>query len=444
MKTMNNIHPLRTAPPRADRKHPERDTATRWRAVPADSVSKQGSMILVPRHFMLGVDGKPLQGGDIGPLVASLSARIGLLEKQVQLLRRGEGAPLEPDRPMTPVSKEQSMAHIAVSVPGNEAEVLNTLDVTPAAKAETVLLLPAPSKLSVVPDLQTPAANEEIVIAPNVTLLPAAKPSVVEVVDDYTDWLSKQFGWAPTEMFVILDREFQRRNKSALKIHKMTYNDIRLKRAIAKRGMVVPGMHAFFMAEGNGYVEWEASRTGMPTQLSVRAFLQKYERDAYRAYKRGMAFTPEAYKVRQQRVNARRKQDILGRLDGAKFGYAVKFAMVDAKAHDPVVKRTSADQIKGFGLMFHDMADRVRRAVGMGIRSDHNADLIREQASDEGAHYQAFKEFFTERITPSDGGPDIPHPSDHWTQEAIALTHDLAQLPMRELVRRYQHHGISH
>ena len=53
--------PLRTPPPRANRKHPERDTAVRWRGVPAEAVVKgEGGLLLVPRHFMYDSDGKQL------------------------------------------------------------------------------------------------------------------------------------------------------------------------------------------------------------------------------------------------------------------------------------------------------------------------------------------------------------------------------------------------
>ena len=436
MRVNNSVTPLRTPPPKANRMHPEKDTALRWRGVPASSVvDGGGGLLLVPRHFMYDNTGKQLDSS----LVASLLARMSLLEKQVQDLR--SGAPVEKsDRPMTPAkAKEQSKAHIAVSVPGNEAEVLTISDVTPVAKAETVLLLPAPSKMTLVPPLQTVAANEEIVIAPNVALLPAAKAEVAE--DVYTTWLSKQFGWTEEEMFHILDGVYQKRNESALKVHGMTYNDIRLKRAIAKHHMVVLGLDAYCASEDTKYIEWLAqSHQAKPTQLSVRAFLQKYLKQEHRAYRRGMAFTPEAFRVREARRNTVRKHDILSRLEGAKFGQAVKFATVDALAHDPVVPRTSAAQLSALGMAVRDTADRLRRAVGWAI-PDRGAE-VRARAEEEGTVYQAFKGWFSERVTPSDGGPDLPNPAN--LVIADLLKNELDQVPIRELVRRYRQAGISH
>jgi hypothetical protein len=135
-----------------------------------------------------------------------------------------------------------------------------------------------------------------------------------------------------------------------------------------------------------------------------------------------------------------RKHDILSRLEGAKFGQAVKFATVDALAHDPVVPRTSAAQLSALGMAVRDTADRLRRAVGWAI-PDRGAE-VRARAEEEGTVYQAFKGWFSERVTPSDGGPDLPNPAN--LVIADLLKNELDQVPIRELVRRYRQAGISH
>jgi hypothetical protein len=344
---------------------------------------------------------------------------------------------------MTPVPKELvSEARTAVSVPGNEAERLTPPDVSP--KRETVLLLPAPS--NVVPLNQVrmpvqPAANDEAPV--EVVSHPPPLPTDDEGIT--TAWLESQFGFSPMEQFRVLDREFHRRNKSALKTHGMTYTEIRIKRKLATRNMevrdgrMVHRSDVYFPSEDSKYKEWSATAGAAgPTRLSLLAFLAKQGRDQHRAYKRGMAFTPEAYRKRTMRAEARRKMDIIGRLDGAKFMHGVRFAMVDSLAYE-VNNRTSASQLKAAGLWFRDVTDRVRRVIGVDVPDRGKA--VRERAEREGSVLQGIKDWFTERKTPSDGGPPIPHPADFLISQVLPGPDEV---PVRELIRGYQRAGIGH
>lgn len=425
MVVKKTTDPKVTSVRRANRQHPERDTADRWRGVPASAVRDGGGgLILVPSIFMTDpVTGERLSTG----LAATLMARIDRLERDMSVLL-GRAAPIEkPDRPMTPAPKEQSTASLAISVPGNEAEVLLPPALEPLVKIAG--LLPAPSKMLnlVKMPLQT-AANEDVL-----PLTETPLPVVLQVKDEMSmEWLFKQFHFSDMDTFRILDREFQKRNKASLATHKMSYDDIRLSRLIKKKGQTVLGLDLYFPSSDTRYMEWLAKHPS-PT-VSELADRLNWERICKRLVK---AYSPEAIKKRNQRAAEVRKPEIKARLLLLRVAESTRFRQVDALAHDPVVARTSANQLKAWGLAFRDTADRLRRAVGMAI-----PDRAAKARGNEGWFFDD-TEWLALRAAfpPSVDGPCLPNPANDIIEQALSASSD--QVPMRELVRRYQQAGIG-
>ena len=73
---------LMTSHPRAS-KHVDRDTAVRWRAVPADKCQLVGDYVHVPRQFMLMSEGEGQQ------LLLALQSRVETLERIISDLGHG-------------------------------------------------------------------------------------------------------------------------------------------------------------------------------------------------------------------------------------------------------------------------------------------------------------------------------------------------------------------
>ena len=434
VKPDSNVHQIRR---QANRKNPERDTADRYRAVPSAFVSKgRGGDLLIPSWVF-----NKVADPQLGILIASMLDRIATLERG-DAVAKGYAAPIEVNRPMTSPSKEQSVAHIAVSIPGNEAEQLTLPDVAPVIQPETVLLLPAPSKEDVIPlnlvrmPLQK-AANDEV--APPVTPLPT---------EDMTDrefgkWLFDQFHFAEVESFRILDREFQARNKACLKTHGKTYDEVRIERKIKHLGLekdalgnIVHRSDVLLPFESK-YMDWIKT---LPQLMEARVLRVAAEEKARKeaavaaelARRAAMAITPQAIQKRKERAESRRASDIKARLPGVQFGQSVKFASVDQLAHDPVVQRSSATELRAYGLMFRDGVDWLRSKVGMdipdrgaGVRGNVGWFL-------DDIHWLALSKVFP---------VDLPNPANELIAEVMQSSESVSQA---ELVRRYQRAGISH
>lgn len=133
---------------------------------------------------------------------------------------------------VTKEAAERAKQVIPVSQSGNEAEVL---DLAPG-----VQLLPAPpANVVSIDTAKLPAANDPVQPPLGVRDESGQDEVVKEATAPSKDSSGfKLNGWSADEAQQILDKEFKRRNKQCYQIHGMSYDDIRIKRALYQANAV--------------------------------------------------------------------------------------------------------------------------------------------------------------------------------------------------------------
>lgn len=374
--------------PRASKQF-DRDNARRYRAVPTDVIIHKSKQVAwIPRTFMLS----EMESTEV---LLALQSRVEKLEGILRDLGHGiaSSAQVLPMRRKAS-GTEQSAATV---VSGNEAEELPMHGPAeqPAPSAT------AASKPADVVQLPEKAANDDEVEMPPVVEEQTKGASVPSNLSAYT---RDVLGWTELEAGVILKTEYDIRDDHCKRKHNgVNYNDLRLLRWYAKDGRDPEGQCK--KAELSNFAKfWNktADIPRVPDGMNVKCLMMRG--DNKYAYMRGMAETPKAYRKREQRRRLHLKVAIKERQGSATFQRELRFAEVNALAHEPTPRSDWRSKARAMGMRWGDRWDKVRGWFGQPPR---------------------------DRKTQSQ-------------RELIAECSVDRESTTAELVRRYQRQGISH
>lgn len=382
--------------PRAS-KHIDRDTAVRWRAVPADKCQLVGDQIYVPRQFML------MSENEQQALLFGLQSRVEKLEGILGSLGHGV-APSATVLPMRSNVERTEQSRVE-SVPGNEAEELypQPTEPDPAPSSVPSATLAEASKPSGrVVQLPDKAANDEVI---------EAKPHLVTGESTTLDTSLvrmdlKPFGFTVDEASAILKAEHGIRDAHCIRTHNgVSFIDLRLLRAFAKDGTVTDRYHK---SEYSKYAQFWA-RTAEVTRVPDYDNLElqhKYATNDNMWYDwvQCKKTAPKADRKREKRRVLRLKLDMRARRSSAHFEKCVKYAIMGTEAHEPSIPFSWKAARRAMSTRYADRWDVIRGWFGRPPRD--RSRKAREQ------------------IAEYDASQDV-------------------NVPMNELVRRYQRQGIS-
>jgi hypothetical protein len=290
-------------------------------------------------------------------------------------------------------------ASAATVVSGNEAEELPLYG--PAEQpAPTAAAEESKPSASVV-QLPEKAANDDVVERPPVVEEQTTEASASATLT--AEELAGQYGWTLYEAIEILGTEHSIRNDHCKRKHNgVSYDEMRMKRFYAKEGVVG---NRYYKSEHSKFAQfWNktADIPRVPECMNVKLLMRRG--DSKYAYMRGMAETPKAYRKREQRRRLHLKVAIKERQGSAAFQRELRFAEVNALAHEPIVPRNWAAKRRAMATRWSDRWDTVRGWFGRPPR---------DRLSDT-------------------------------QKELIAETQPDRESSQAELVRRYQRQGISH
>ena len=388
-------------PPRAS-KQIDRDTAVRYRAVPADQCQIVGDYVQVPRKFMV------MDEGERDQLLLALQTRVEKMESILRDLGHGI-VPSAQVLPMRRNAKASEQSEVGVSVSGNEAEVLspeNDAD-QPVPTPKEVPEDSKPSDTSgKVVQLPDKAANDSEVESPPIIEETKGVGASSADTPPLASLLWETFGWTGEEIYSILRAEYDIRDAHCRRKHNgVSYTDLRLLRAFAKDGIVGDTYHK---SQHSKFAEFWKRTAGVPRVPDYENPVCLMMRgDSEYAYMRGMATTPKAYKVRELRRVQNLKLALRERQGSAQFQRELRFAQVDKLAGEPKIPFNWAAKRRAMAMKWLDRWDVVRGWFG-------RPPVDRSRKARE--QIEAFD---------AAQGPDL-------------------KTPTAELVRRCQRQGISH
>ncbi len=392
---------LNNLPPRASR-HIDRDTAVRWRAVPADQCHLSGDHLYIPRQFML------VSEAEQQDLLYSLQSRVLKLEQIISDLGHSV-APSAKVIPMRSNAKQTEQSKVEV-VPGNEAEELYPQPTEPDTATEPVqsALAEASKTSGKIVNLSDKAANDEVIEAKKyLNIGEPKKDRVLEQIttlDDTTlvNMDLSPFGFTSDEALGILKAEHAIRDAHCKRKHNgVNYIDTRLLRQYAKDGVVTD---QYYKSEQSNYAQFEARMAGFVRVPDYENPLVLCKWQEYVAYIRGLSYTPEACRTREKRRVARLKLDMQSRQGSAHFQRVMSFAVMNSEAHESKAPFSWRAKRRAMSTRMADRWDVVRGWFGR---------------------------------------PPVDRSRKAREQIAEDFAAEDANVPMSELVRRYQHKGIS-
>lgn len=355
---------LMTRHPRAS-KQIDRDTAVRWRKVPADECFLTGDHIYIPRQFML------LSVRASSDLLLELQSRVSKLEQIIRDL----GHSVHPSATVLPMrsNAKRKGQQTTTVVPGNEAEELypqstepDTPSVVPSALAE------ASKPSGKVVQLPTKAANDGVIEASpylNIGEPKEAEASVSESsLDSHVRSGLKQFGFTPDEALGILKAEHAIRDAHCKRTHNgVNFIDLRILRAFAKEGTVTANS-GYFKSQYTKFAEFMAhtadvSRVPDYENIPLQHQYATWDNMWY-DWKVSKRTSPEAERKRDKRRVLQLKLDIRERQGSAQFQRELRFCGVNLEAHEPILSFNFKAWRRAKASAWRDTFDKVRTFFG--------------------------------------------------------------------------------
>jgi hypothetical protein len=350
--------------------------------------------------------------------VKYLAQRLNAMELNLSKLLRdgavsnGYAAPLPSNVvPMDVARKAKEQSKVVhVSQSGNEAEVHVLPAPEPVIRVEPALKIadvePKFIGKGAVPVTSRVAANDNV--QPD-----EVSPLVMEEDQQFIAGLASQYQFSLVEVNEILTREWLRRDKWCRKHHGKPREEVRLERAIRKRG-VVEG--AYFRSEDTKFSDWWNETESRMKHLRS---LAEGRRVAEATSNRAPLVKGEA---------KYRKKAMIRRLASERRANPSGYAHVQKVSSQLYVPPpvTTASQWAAITTWAHQTKNKVRSLFGM------QPVLRGKKLRDKFEVLDALSAAPTEPAT-TEGG-------DRWGRKPEP---DL-NTPTRELVRRYQRNGISH
>lgn len=352
---------LTELPPRAS-KHIDRDTAVRWRAVPADQCHLTGDNLYIPRQFML------LSEHQSQELLFALQSRVTKLEQIISDLGHTV-APSAEVLPMSPRKAKQMEQSKTTVVPGNEAEELYPQPTEPDTAKQSVpsAIAEASKPSGIIVQLPDKAANDEVIEA--TPYLNIGDPKETRALDTITSLDASlvgldlsPFGFTSDEALGILKAEHAIRDDHCKRKHNgVNYVDLRLLRQYAKDGLVTDRYHK---SELSNYAQFEARMAGFVRVPDYENPLVLCKWQEYTAYIRGLSFTPEACRTREKRRVARLKLDMRSRQGSAHFQRALSFCAMDMQEFESKAPFSWRSKRRAMSVRIADGWDVIRGWFG--------------------------------------------------------------------------------
>lgn len=129
---------------------------------------------------------------------------------------------------------------------------------------------------------------------------------------------SEQFNWSPMEIHANLTREFLRRDRQCKRLHKLSYDEVRLRRALMKDRQYQPTDDWFLRSEDTGFKAWSEALPSIPRWKSFDEDLEA-RGISPPAFHRDHLKWNSSHRKRIARAEAIRKDEIRGKLQGEGF-----------------------------------------------------------------------------------------------------------------------------